>query len=177
MNPELTIRRATAADADALSAISRDTFIDTFGHLYTPQDLGWHLDFTYAPEKYRDALEEEGAAAWLLEDAAGAVQGYAFAGPCGLPHDDVRAGDLELKRLYVRRAVHNGGWGSQLFAEAENWMRRNGPAAIWVGVWSENPGAQRFYARHGYQKVGEYLYPVGETQDLEFILRRTLGSP
>ena len=70
----LTIRRATARDADALSAISRDTFVETFGHLYTPEDLRWHLDFSYAPEKYRDALEEQGAVAWLLEDEAGEVE-------------------------------------------------------------------------------------------------------
>ncbi|RMH94152.1 GNAT family N-acetyltransferase [Lysobacter pythonis] len=168
------IRRATAADADLLSAISRDTFVDTFGHLYTPEDLAWYLDSTYAPEKYRDALEEQGAAAWLLEDTPGDAWGYVFAGPCGLPHDEVRPGDLELKRLYLRQPMQNGGWGAKLFAEAEHWMRRNGPAAIWVGVWSENLGAQRFYARHGYEKAGEYFYAVGAARDLEFILRKSL---
>lgn len=171
----LSVRRADANDADALTSVSRDTFVETFGHLYTPEDLAWHLDHAYAAEKYRDALEEQGAAAWLLEDEAGNVAGYAFAGPCGLPHDDVQPGDLELKRLYLRRSQHNGGWGAKLFAEAEDWMRRNGPAAIWIGVWSGNEGAQRFYARHGYEKAGEYLYPVGEARDLEFILRKILA--
>lgn len=172
----LTIRRATAGDVDALSAISRDTFVETFGHLYTPQDLATHLDTMYAPEKYRDAIEEQGAVAWLLIDDENHVQGYAYAGPCSLPHQDVQPGDLELKRLYLRRTLQNGGWGAKLFAEAEAWMRRNGPASIWIGVWSENPGAQRFYARHGYEKVGEYLYPVGETRDLEFILKKSLAE-
>ena len=171
----LRIRRATSADAGTLAGISRDTFVETFGHLYAPEDLAWHLDFSYAPEKYRDALDEQGAVAWMLEDEADAVQGYAFAGPCGLPHGDVQPGDLELKRLYLRRSLQNGGWGARLFAEAEDWMRRNGPAAIWIGVWSENDGAQRFYARHGYEKVGEYLYPVGEARDLEFIFRKPLA--
>ena len=172
----LTIRRATPGDVDALSAISRDTFVETFGHLYTPQDLATHLDTMYAPEKYRDAIEEQGAVAWLLIDDENHVQGYAYAGPCSLPHQDVQPGDLELKRLYLRRTLQNGGWGAKLFAEAEAWMRRNGPASIWIGVWSENSGAQRFYARHGYEKVGEYLYPVGETRDLEFILKKSLAE-
>ncbi len=172
----LTIRRATPGDVDALSAISRDTFVETFGHLYTPQDLATHLDTMYAPEKYRDAIEEQGSVAWLLIDDENHVQGYAYAGPCSLPHQDVQPGDLELKRLYLRRTLQNGGWGAKLFAEAEAWMRRNGPASIWIGVWSENSGAQRFYARHGYEKVGEYLYPVGETRDLEFILKKSLAE-
>lgn len=174
----MLIRRATATDAEALSRISRDTFVETFGHLYRAEDLAWHLDFSYAPDKYRDALDEQGCAAWVLEDAAGAVQGYAMAGPCGLPHDAVRRGDMELKRLYLRKGLHNGGWGGKLYAEAERWMLANGPAALWVGVWSENLGAQRFYQRHGFAKAGEYLYPVGENRDLEFILRRDIpGTP
>lgn len=171
----MRIRRATAADAEVLSAISRETFSETFAHLYTPEDLAWHLDFSYAPQKYVDALDEQGCAAWLLEDDGGEVQGYAFVGPCGLPHADVQPGDMELKRLYLRGDVQNGGWGARLFAIAERWMLDNGPSALWVGVWSENFGAQRFYQRHGYAKVGEYLYPVGETRDLEFILRRDVG--
>lgn len=171
----MLIRRASAADADTLSAISRDTFVETFGHLYTPEDLRWHLDFSYAPDTYRDALEEAGCAAWLLEDSEGHAQGYAFVGPAGLPHDEVQSGDMELKRLYLRKAGQNGGWGTRLYLEAERWMLANGPAALWVGVWSENLGAQRFYQRHGFSKVGEYLYPVGETRDLEFILRRDIG--
>ncbi|PJK11198.1 GNAT family N-acetyltransferase [Lysobacteraceae bacterium NML120232] len=170
----LTIRRATAADAQELATLSAATFSETFAHLYAPEDLAAFLAATYTAEKYRDALEEAGCAAWLLEDAEGRAQGYVLAGPCGLPHAEVAVGDMELKRLYLRAAQQNGGWGQKLFAEAEHWMRRNGPAAIWIGVWSENLGAQRFYQRNGYTKVGEYEFPVGNARDLEFILRKSL---
>ena len=171
----MIIRRATAADAETLSLLSRDTFVETFGHMYVAEDLAHHLDHAYPPQSYADALEEGGCAAWLLEDEGGQAQGYVFVGPCGLPHVDVQPGDLELKRLYLRGAVQNGGWGARLFAAAEAWMLANGPGALWLGVWSGNTGAQRFYARHGFDKVGEYLYPVGETRDLEFILRRDVA--
>jgi RimJ/RimL family protein N-acetyltransferase len=43
-------------------------------------------------------------------------------------------------------------------------------------VWSENHGAQRFYAREGFEKVGEYGFKVGRTVDHEFILRRRAES-
>lgn len=169
------IRRASGADASVLATLSADTFSETFAHLYTAEDLAAFLAATYTEENYRNALEEQGAAAWLLEDAHGMAQGYVLAGSCGLPHADVQSGDMELKRLYLRKAVQGSGWGSRLFAEAEDWMRRNGPPALWIGVWSENFGAQRFYARHGYHKVGEYLFPVGQARDLEFILKKTLA--
>ena len=57
-------------------------------------------------------------------------------------------------------------------AEAMAWLLRDGPRRLWVGVWSENHGAQRFYQRYGFAKAGEYLFPVGSQRDLEFVLRR-----
>lgn len=166
------IRRANAADAQTLAEISRTTFTETFGHLYAPEDLAQHLNGTYPPQTYADALQEQGCAAWLLEDGAHEAQGYAYAGPCTLPHADVRMGDLELKRLYVRKQVQNGGWGARLFEEALRWMQANGPHALWIGVFSQNTGAQRFYGRYGFKKAGEYFYSVGQARDLEFIFLR-----
>ena len=56
------------------------------------------------------------------------------------------------------------------------WLLQDGPRDIWIGVWSENFGAQRFYERQGFAKVGEYGFHVGRTVDREFILRRSAGS-
>jgi len=47
---------------------------------------------------------------------------------------------------------------------------------IWIGVWSQNFGAQRFYERRGYAKVGEYGFQVGGTTDHEFILKKDAAA-
>jgi diamine N-acetyltransferase len=167
----LTIRRAVPADAQALSRLAEQTFTETFGHLYPPEDLRAFLDEAYAVERQRTILSHPDYAVWLLQDGDVAV-GHAAAGPCGLPHPDVRPGDGELKRLYVLRGYQDGGWGGRMFAAARDWMLRDGPRTLWIGVWSENHGAQRFYARHGFVQVGEYEFPVGRVRDREFILRR-----
>ena len=52
------------------------------------------------------------------------------------------------------------------------WLLRDGPRTLWVGVWSENFGAQRFYGRYGFAHAGEYEFPVGRVRDREFIFRR-----
>lgn len=167
-----SIRRATLQDAETLSHLAAQTFVETFGHLYPDQDLRDFLDDAYAVEKQRIILTHPDYAVWLLERNGQAV-GHAAAGPCGLPHADVAAGDGELKRLYVLNAHQNGGWGGRLFAEAMDWLQHDGPRTLWIGVWSENIGAQRFYGRHGFEHVGEYEFPVGRVRDREFILRRT----
>lgn len=165
------IRRATPADAALLSALAEQTFVEAFGHLYPEQDLRDFIEESYSVERQRVILSTPGYAVWLLEHDGTAV-GHAAAGPCGLPNADVMPGDGELKRLYVLAAWQGTGWGGKLFQAALDWLLADGPRTLWIGVWSQNLGAQRFYARHGFSKVGEHTFPVGRVVDLEFTLRR-----
>ncbi|RNF84228.1 GNAT family N-acetyltransferase [Montanilutibacter psychrotolerans] len=167
----LAIRRATVADAPTLSRIATQTFTETFGHLYPEADLQAFIADSYSVEKQAVILGHPDYAVWLLEDDGVAV-GHAAAGPCGLPHPDVAAGDGELKRLYVLPSVQNGGWGGRLFQAALDWLQSDGPRTLWIGVWSQNLGAQRLYGRHGFAHVGDYEFIVGNTRDHEYILRR-----
>lgn len=166
-----TIRRATSVDAEALSRIGAETFTETFGHLYPPDDLRDFLEAAYGLEKTRRDLADPAKASWLVE-MDGEVVGHALAGACDLPHDEVTPGCGELKRLYVLKCLQGGGTGSRLLAEVLAWLERDGPRPLWIGVWSENHGAQRLYGRMGFDKVGEYEFAVGRTRDREFILRR-----
>jgi ribosomal protein S18 acetylase RimI-like enzyme len=168
--PDATIRTAGPEDAAVLAALGRDTFVDTFAHLYPPQDLAAFLAQSYTPEAFDVFLGRPDQAMWIAETGGEAI-GYAHAGACALPHPDVTHDCRELKRLYVRKGGQGGGLGGRLIAEALGWMAAPG-RSLWIGVWSENHGAQRFYARHGFEKVGEYEFIVGETRDREFILRR-----
>jgi GNAT superfamily N-acetyltransferase len=169
---EPNIRRAGPGDAETLAAIGAETFAETFGHLYPPRDLAHFLAEQHGPARARADLSDPRKAVWLAE-ADGSVIGYALAGPCDLPHTEVAVGDGELKRIYLRGAAQKGGLGGRLFETAQAWLLEAGARMVWIGVWSENYGAQRFYARRGFRKVGEYGFPVGESVDREFILRRT----
>ncbi|MFB9066777.1 GNAT family N-acetyltransferase [Pseudofulvimonas gallinarii] len=166
-----TLRRGTVDDAQTLSLLAARTFSETFGHLYRPEDLSAFLAESYAVERQRLILAHPDYAVWLLERDGVAI-GHAAAGPCGLPHREASAGDGELKRLYLLREAQGSGEGGRMMDAAMEWLLRDGPRTLWVGVWSQNFGAQRFYSRYGFEKVGEYLFPVGEARDLEFILRR-----
>jgi ribosomal protein S18 acetylase RimI-like enzyme len=169
------IRRATPADAGLLARLAAATFTEAFGHLYPREDLEAFLALAYSEPGQARLIGDPAQAAWLLEHDGEPV-GHAAAGPCALPHPDVAPGDGELKRLYVLRAHQGGGRGTRLCGEVLDWLLADGPRTLWVGVWSENPGAQRLYARHGFERVGEYEFPVGRVRDREFILRRPAGD-
>lgn len=173
--PQAIIRRAGLADAEALAALGAETFVETFGHLYPPSDLEHYLAEAYPLERIEKDLADPAKATWLVEVDGQAI-GYALAGPCGLPHAEVTAQCGELKRIYFRQAAQGAGLGRRLFDEVMAWLQAEGPRTVWIGVWSENHGAQRFYGRAGFEKAGDYEFHVGETVDAEYILRRTRES-
>ncbi len=166
-----TIRRADPSDAQVLSELGARTFAETFAHLYPPQDLADFLEQAYGLARTQADLADPAKAQWLVE-AGGSAVGYALAGPCDLPHPEVTPASGELKRFYLLKDWQGGGTGGRLFAEVMAWLEREGPRDLWIGVWSENFGAQRFYRRHGFEQVGAYGFQVGGTVDHELILRR-----
>ena len=166
-----SIRRASLADVDTLVRLGRVTFTQTFAHLYPPEDLAEFLATAHAPEAVAADLADPRNAAWLVEQDDETI-GYATAGACGLPHPEVTPACGELRRIYLLQGRQGGGAGTRLLQAVFDWLEKDGPRTLWIGVWSENYGAQRLYGRHGFVKAGEYEFPVGNTRDREFILRR-----
>jgi GNAT superfamily N-acetyltransferase len=166
----IIIRRAGLADAEALAEVGRDTFVETFAHLYPPEDLRTFLETSYSPQAFERFLGLAGHALWLAEVDGRAV-GYVQVGPCALPHPEVTPACGEVKRLYVRREAQGEGLGARLLNTGLDWLATPG-RRLWIGVWSQNFGAQRLYERHGFLKVGDYQFQVGDTLDDEFILSR-----
>jgi len=170
-----TIRIATPDDAATLAVLARETFIETFGHLYPPSDLADFLESSYALDTVRAQIADP-RQRWLIAeasaDANGGALGYSQAGPCSLPHPEVRDAHGELKRIYLRAEAKGTGLGRELMQQTLDWIEQSFEGPVWIGVWSENHRAQALYRKFGFDKAGEYEFAVGETRDHEFILMR-----
>lgn len=158
-------------DAQALSAIGRETFRSTFGSLYPSDDLQAFLDEKHSVDIYRRWLADSHTDIWILEDSLGAAVGYAVLQPSDLPLDPLPEGALELSRLYVASSVQGTGFGTRLLMTVLDRVTERGRPPLLLSVYSENLGAQRLYARHGFYPAGEYLFAVGRQRDREFIWR------
>lgn len=169
------LRRAQLEDRHALSRLGeqtfRESFIEDFAIPYPEHDLAVFVPQTYSAQAFAETVSDARYASWIAEWDGEAV-GYAVAGPCSLPYAEAEAGHGELKRLYVRRSAQGTGLGRRLMDDALEWLERDGPRPIWIGVWSGNLRAQRFYARYRFEKFGEHEFPVGGWRDQEFALRR-----
>lgn len=155
-----------------LAALAATTFTETFGHLYPPEDLQAYLDGAHSVAAWTRTLADPARAVWLATLPAETPLGFITVGACKLPIENREPAAGEIQQLYVLARHHNLRLGSRLMDTGLEWLEAQGRTPLYIGVWSENLGAQRFYGRYGFSKVGEYGFPVGRTVDREFILKR-----
>jgi diamine N-acetyltransferase len=172
VNISVTIRRALPSDASALAALGAATFTETFGHLYPPEDLQLFLAASHSVDAWNRALTDPQKATWVAELPDATQIGFIVVGACKLPVENCEPTAGEVQQLYVIARHHNLRLGTRLMETGLEWLEGQRRTPLYVGVWSENEGAQRFYARYGFNKVGEYGFRVGSTVDREFILKR-----
>jgi ribosomal protein S18 acetylase RimI-like enzyme len=166
----IEIRPAFEEDAETLSRIGAETFIATFGHLYTERNLRMFLEKSHSVDYCRDLLADSECAVWIAEDESGGAVAYASAGPCSLPVPDMPENSGELMRLYLRKGVQGAGLGARLLETALEFLTDRFDH-VYLSVYAENAVAQRLYQRYGFVKIHDYFYKVGEHLDPEWIMK------
>ncbi len=168
----LAYRDARPDDAEMLATLGRETFAETFGHLYTPENLAAFLE-SHSPERWRAELSDPNFSVRLAEEG-GRAAAYAKLGSPSLPFETKRAA-IELRQFYVLKPWHAHGVGSALMDWALAESRRRCAEELYLSVFVDNPRARRFYARYGFEQVGTYDFMVGTHADLDLVMRLDLA--
>ena len=168
---DFTYRNATAADAELMSRLGPATFSETFGHLYSPENLAAFL-LNHKVENWMKELTDPRFTVRIAEQDGEAV-GFAKVGPPGLPFE-VTAPTAELRQLYVLKPWQGTGVAQALMDWVVEEARRRGAEQVFLSVFIDNIRAQRFYARYGFEAVGTYAFMVGSHADEDIIMRAFL---
>lgn len=165
----LTLRDATAADIPALADLGRSSFLAKFGHLYRSEDLLPYLEDTHSAAAVARELADPDRRYGLAE-RAGRLVGYCKLGlVCGFPEHARGARTIEIKQFYTAPDTTGGGIGAAMMDWVLAVAQARAADEIQLSVWSENAGAQRFYARYGFVKMADIGYWVGQQRDEEFL--------
>jgi diamine N-acetyltransferase len=170
LDRNLTFRDARPEDAADLADIGRDTFSETFGHLYPPAHLRSYLDTTFTLDTMRADLADPDTEV-RIAFAGRRMIAYCKLGPLKLPIAPDPEPALELHRIYVSSARQGVGVGRILLSWAIDRARQRGARSLFLGVWKQNDKAIAVYASRGFAAVGDYKFRVGETLDDEIIMR------
>jgi len=163
--------QATHADCEAVAALAQKTFLESFGHLYRPENRAAHVAEKFSTEFFTHALEA-GDTILMLHDAARLI-GYAKVGHLNLPmKPPIARGAQEIHRVYIDKEFQGRGLGKALMLHILSLPRIAAASAVYLGVWEENLRAQHLYTLYGFEPVGKYLYQVGDQADQEIIMAR-----
>lgn len=165
------LRPATLDDAPALSELGARTFTETFGHLYSPENLAAFLT-THAVENWREQLASDDFSVLVVEED-GALVGYAKVGPPSLPFVP-QGNPIELRQIYLLKAWQGKGLAEPMIAWVLDQARSRGADELYLSVFTDNHRARRFYARYGFTEVGPYKFMVGTHADEDIIMRLEL---
>ncbi len=172
-NTSITIRRATAADAELLTQLGRQTFADSFASFNTPQNMTAYLAASFSLEKQAAELAEPGSA-FLIAQVGETPVGYARL-LAGSPEECVQGpGPIELVRIYAVKAWIGQGVGAALMQACLDEAARQGYRTIWLGVWENNPRAIAFYEKWGFTKVGTHNFQLGDETQTDWIMERQI---
>lgn len=170
------LRPARIEDAETLAPFARHAFDAKFGHLYKPQDLQAFFDQARTAQVFEEQISDPDIRVMLAEQE-GRLRAYSLTvmdkgfDERPLLHP---ARPASLSQLYCAPDATGQGLGGELLAKAVRDCIEWRADALQLSVFSENFGAQQFYARHGFAHVADIDFWVGKHRDDEFLYELTL---
>ena len=164
-------RDAQPGDGATLDRLFDTSFCDTFGHLYSHENLNLFLS-SFGIADWEEQLTDP-AFACRIAEVDGEAAGYAKIGPLKLPVETDGPAML-LDQLYVLKEHHGAGIAQHLMAWAFDEARRRGAEQMFLTVFIDNHRARRFYDRYGFEAVERYQFMVGNHADEDIIMRKLL---
>jgi ribosomal protein S18 acetylase RimI-like enzyme len=161
-----TIRKVNKTDIPALSALATKTFVDAFGHTFTPHKLAERLKGR-SESYFVEVIKNDTI---LIAEEKDRLIGYVQFGPVEMELDvETSKQDQELKKLYVLSNYQRRGIGKLLIDTALATPQLAKAKNIYLDVWYKNKGAQRLYESFGFKVLDD------STEDLIMIRQQTMG--
>ena len=174
----VTVRAATADDAETLHAVAAATFALACPPHVTPESVATFVADVLSVDCFRRYIADPARNLFLAEDEEQPA-GYAML-VAGEPADgDVRAAlrlrpTAELSKIYVVPGHHGAGVSRLLMDAALDSAGRRGAVGVWLGVNQLNERAQRFYRKSGFEQVGTKRFLVGDRYEDDYVFERPL---
>lgn len=161
-------------EAAALATLGRDTFVETFGHLYRPEDLSAFLETHYTEAVVAAQLASDRLVFQVAQEA-GRLVGYCKLGlDVSLDYDPGAKRVIELKQLYVLATHHGAGVGQALMDWTLTESLARQAEEVILSVWAGNDRGHAFYRRNGFRWIADTYFMVGTHRDEEYLFMRPM---
>jgi len=169
----ITIRFASAADAENIALLSRKTFYDTFVEFNTKDDMDKFMNQSFNVQLLINevsAAENIFLCAFMDEE----LVGYAKITNSKNPPELGNANAIEICRLYAAHKTIGLGVGKALMEKCIALAIEKNKELIWLGVWEHNQRAKSFYEKFGFEKFGEHDFILGTDVQTDWLMKKEI---
>jgi diamine N-acetyltransferase len=176
----VTVRTAVPSDAAALSEVAGVTFALACPPTTTQEAVDEFVATALSEAAFARYLADPDRTILVAEQQPGApFDGYTMLVTTEPSDPDVESvvrirPTAELSKIYVREGSHGRGTATELLARTLDAAREQGALGVWLGTNQENVRAQRFYAKHGFDRVGTKRFKLGDRYEDDFVFERAL---
>jgi len=150
----MLIRRASKDEVALLAKLGPESYRDHYAHLWGADALSRWLDDQFDPVRLAGELGSDEVSYQLLFEGERAVGFAKSVRDQQVPGHPELLG-RELQKIYFLRDAAGRGLGAHLLDVVIADVRAGDEPLIWLDVIKPNEGGQRFYQRHGFERVGE----------------------
>lgn len=169
----VSLRIATAQDAELIADLSRATFFDTFYAYNDPRNMNLFLEKQFTRESLIAEVSVE-TNRFVVAHCGDEVAGYMKLRDGFRPEELGAESSLEIARLYATSNMIGRGVGKALMQYAHEAAREKERQALWLAVWEKNTRALEFYRRWGFEIVGKQVFILGLDLQTDWIMKKAL---
>ncbi len=168
------IRKCTLEDLRKLQEISVETFTETFKDQNSAENLNAYLERALNVKQLEKELSHPFSQFFFVY-LNHEVAGYVKLNANDAQSEAMDEESLEIERIYIKSKFQKRGLGKQLLNKAIETALEQDKKKIWLGVWEHNDNAVAFYKMMGFVQTGCHSFQMGDEEQLDLILTKTLG--
>ncbi len=169
----IKIKTCTLEDLQTLQEISIKTFNDTFKEQNSPENMKSYLESAFNLNQLKKELSNIYSQFFFVY-LNNEVAGYLKININEAQSEDMGDESLEIERIYIQNNFQKHGLGKLLLNKAIEVAMELNKKKIWLGVWEENENAIAFYKKMGFVQTGTHSFHMGDEEQLDFIMTKTL---
>jgi len=171
---KISIQKITLNEVEALQAISRLTFYETFAAVNTEENMSRYLENDLSLDRLSEELSNPNSEFYFAfcEDE---VIGYLKINYKSAQNEHKTANSIEIERIYVKKMFLGKKVGKSLLEHAFDLAKQNQLDFIWLGVWEENQRAIHFYKQFDFEEYDKHVFMLGKDSQTDILMKRKLA--
>lgn len=169
----IKIEKCSIRDLKKLQEISVETFNDTFKDQNSPENMKTYLDKAFNDVQLEKELSNF-ASEFYFVYFNDEIAGYLKVNGEEAQTEPMGDESFEIERIYIRNGFQGKGLGKYLIDKAIEIAISHNKKNIWLGVWEKNKNAIGFYKKLGFVQTGEHAFNMGEEEQIDIIMTKTI---